>query len=243
MPNHRFLHSSRQRLRRYLDFNQFNRDKWIAKQAKLLPPGAHVLDVGAGGCPYKNLFEHCAYTSQDACPLSPNQIHEGRYGRIDINSDVAAIPVRDGAFDVVLCTEVLEHVPDPAAALGEFARVLNRGGRLILTAPLGSGIHQQPYHFYGGYTRFWYERFLPAAGFTDVCIETNGGFFEHFGQESQRFASILAQTVKGPLWGLPIRVLLRAAFGIAMPLICHAVASHDNNKDFTVGYFVTATRA
>jgi SAM-dependent methyltransferase len=243
MASSRFPPSVRRWLRRYLDFNQFNRDNWIEQQAKLLPAGTHVLDVGAGGCPYKPLFEHCVYTSQDACPLEPRQLHEGGYGTIDINSDVAAIPVPDGAFDVVLCTEVLEHVPDPAAALGEFARVLSRGGRLILTAPLGSGIHQQPYHFYGGYTRYWYEKFLPQAGFVDISIGPNGGFFEHFGQESQRFASIVAQSLKRRLWGLPVRVFVGVAFGIAMPIICHVLASRDRGKEFTVGYFVTATRA
>lgn len=43
-----------------------------------------------------------------------------------------ALPAPDGAFDAVVCTQVLEYVPDAAGALREFARVLRPGGRLLL---------------------------------------------------------------------------------------------------------------
>ncbi len=44
-----------------------------------------------------------------------------------------ALPFDDGEFDVVLCTQVLEHVPDPEAALRELARVLEPEGRFVIT--------------------------------------------------------------------------------------------------------------
>lgn len=43
-----------------------------------------------------------------------------------------ALPAPEGAFDAVVCTQVLEYVPDAAGALREFARVLRPGGRLLL---------------------------------------------------------------------------------------------------------------
>jgi len=43
-----------------------------------------------------------------------------------------ALPAPDGASDAVVCTQVLEYVPDVAGALREFARVLRPGGRLLL---------------------------------------------------------------------------------------------------------------
>lgn len=46
-----------------------------------------------------------------------------------------ALPFRDGAFDALITTEVIEHVPDERAIIREWARVLKPGGRLILTTP------------------------------------------------------------------------------------------------------------
>ncbi len=91
------------------------------------------------------------------------QLRHGGYAAIDYVCDITQIPVEPATFDVVLCTEVLEHHPEPINVVAELARVLKPGGVLLLTAPLGSGIHQEPYHFYGGYTPFWYRRFLRRA--------------------------------------------------------------------------------
>lgn len=208
-----------------------------------MPPGARVLDVGAGSSPYRPLFSHCRYIAHDACELPPEQIRGGRYAAMDLISDVHALPCLGESFDVVLCTEVLEHVSQPIVAIKEFARILKGGGRLILTAPLGSGLHQQPKHFYGGYTPFWYEHFLSDSGFIQVVVTPNGGFFEHFGQECQRLATITSQRWKGRLWALPFRWTTTLVFGVALPLLCHAASSWDTGKEFTVGYFVTATKA
>jgi SAM-dependent methyltransferase len=51
------------------------------------------------------------------------------------NGDVTALRRRDAAVDAVMSLDVLEHVPDYAAALSEFARVLRPGGVLVLTVP------------------------------------------------------------------------------------------------------------
>lgn len=49
--------------------------------------------------------------------------------------DAARLPFVGGAFDAVICTETLEHVPDDASVLAELARVLKPGGRLVLSVP------------------------------------------------------------------------------------------------------------
>jgi len=233
---------------RVFNHNLVNRDAWIRRQAASLPRGSRILDVGAGSCPYRPFFAHCEYRSQDFAQLAGDQLRDGGYGQIDYVSDIAAIPVESGSFDAILCAEVLEHVPEPLAAVREFARILKPGGRLMLTAPLGSGVHQEPYHYYGGYTEFWYRKFLPAAGFRDVTVEPNDGSFMFFAQEAIRFvrttrpdrlgAPLLASLVWAPFWLLAAPVL-----GLAVPLACRALDGLDRERRFTVGYHVTATRA
>lgn len=232
------------------NFGDHERDLWVASQARALAPGSRVLDVGAGPCKYRPLFAHCVYKSQDfgahqASNHGPMPEREWIYGRIDYVSDAASIPVPDASFDAVLCTEVLEHVPEPIRVVGELARVLRPGGKLILTAPLGSGVHQEPDHYYGGYTPFWYQRFLGAAGFREVQVTPNGGFFKHYGQESRRFSALIdprrvpgaVAPVLAPLWALSL-----PWFRVIVPLACHALDRIDRHRAFTVGYHVTAIR-
>jgi len=234
--------------RSYLSFTRSARDEWIAREAALVPAGSRVLDVGAGTCPYASLFRHCDYKSQDATRLDPSSLrgHRG-YGAIDIVSDITAIPLPSASFDVILCTEVLEHVPEPIAAVREMGRLLAPGGTLLLTAPLGSGLHQEPYHFCGGYTPYWYQEHLPKAGFTDIRIEPIGGFFRSYGQESIRFARFLAPSLRGPrrllrLVLFPVWLVAAFWFVLICPLLCLALDRIFPYPGFTAGYLVKARR-
>lgn len=228
-------------------FNLRNRDRWIAEQAERVPPGARVLDVGAGSAPYRRLFAHCAYRTQDFAQLRDDQLRHGGYAPIDIVSEAHVIPVADGSFDVILCTEVLEHVPDPIAVVREFGRLLVPGGRLILTAPLGSGIHQEPFHFYGGYTPFWYRRHLAAAGFDAVATSANAGTLRHVAQETIRFVRMTRPFGFAAPWHvhvlwLPLWLVLAPVLGLLVPLAGRWLDRFDTEQRFTVGYHVTAIR-
>ncbi|MEI8312299.1 MAG: glycosyltransferase, partial [Verrucomicrobiota bacterium] len=176
------------------DFNQRARDRWVQGKATSVPAGSRVLDVGAGTCLYQPLFAHCDYKTHDFAQYKGIKHGGGTgYGHIDYVSDILAIPVPDASFDVILCTEVLEHVPEPIKVLEEIARILRPGGRAFVTAPLGSHLHQLPFHFYGGYTPEWYKRFGAACGLDPIEITPNGGFFKHLAQECARAAYMYSQ--------------------------------------------------
>jgi len=52
-----------------------------------------------------------------------------------VNGDGTGLPFGDDTFDVIVCSEVMEHIPDDSAAAAELARVLKPGGLLAVTVP------------------------------------------------------------------------------------------------------------
>jgi ubiquinone/menaquinone biosynthesis C-methylase UbiE len=220
-------------------FNAQTRDAWVADRAKSVVSKSRVLDVGAGTAPYRDLFSHCDYETQDFSQYEGYKGPEGQYADINYVSDITGIPVPDASFDVILCTEVLEHVPRPVEALQEMVRVTKPGGRLFLTAPLGSGLHQEPYHFYGGYTDHWYRKFLTEFGCEIVSITPNHGFFAHLAQECARFAWIAGQqdVERGPY-----REEIQELIGQMLPRYLYELDTKIPLKEFTVGFHVEAKR-
>jgi len=228
-------------------YNRWSREGWIKAEAARLAPGTRVLDVGAGSCPHRPLFRHCAYLTQDVKQLKSEQLEaEAGYGEIDIVSDICAIPLRDASFDVILCSEVIEHVAQPIDALMELARLLRPGGLLLVTAPLRSGLHQEPYHFYGGYTPYWYHRYLGLGHFDRIEISPVGGLFRAYAEEGLRVALYLCPLVPP---NLIIKWLLLPFWVIALPCllllvpVMSAIDALVPIRAFTVGYRVRATKA
>ncbi len=218
------------------DFNRRERDAWVAAKAATVPAGAVVLDVGAGTCPYRGLFKHCTYKTHDFKAYEGFASGaEGSYGQIDYVSDITALPLADGSVDAVLCTEVFEHVPDPVSALRELARIVKPGGLVFITAPLGSGLHQEPFHFYGGYTPHWYRHWAPAFGLVVDEVTPNGGFFKHLAQECARVAWTME---KHAAFHGPNREAVGALFGEVLPRYLFALDEACPMEQFTVGFHV-----
>lgn len=176
--------------------NESNRDQWVKLSLKNMPEGLVILDVGAGQQKYRSDCCHLKYTSQDFCQYSGNDSDVGLQSAnwdtsgIDIVSDITSIPVSDESFDVILCTEVLEHIPDPISALKEFYRILRPDGILIITVPFCSFTHMAPYHFYSGFNRYFFQHHLPAIGFEISELIQNGNFNEFLAQELRRLPII-----------------------------------------------------
>lgn len=172
--------------------NASTRDEWIEKTLLAIPEGLTILDAGAGEMQYKPFCKHLKYTSQDLSDYDgsgdSSGLQTGQWDTsgIDIVSDICAIPVPDENFDIVMCTEVLEHLPNPVEALKELSRVTKVGGKLILTAPFCSLTHFAPYHFSTGFNKFFYLHHLPILGFSDIQIIENGNYFEYMAQELRR---------------------------------------------------------
>ncbi len=175
--------------------NETARVLWIEETLKKIPAGLTILDAGAGESQFKKFCSHLKYIAQDF-----GEYHgAGEVGlqtgtwdntKLDIISDIMSIPLPDHSIDAIMCTEVLEHIPDPLRAIKEFARLIKSGGYLLITAPFASLTHFAPYHFASGLSRFFYEKFLPENGFEIKDLQLNGNFFEFVAQENRRVKSI-----------------------------------------------------
>lgn len=138
--------------------------------AQTLPPDSLVLDAGAGECAYKHMFSHCKYRSID---LGVGDLN-WNYSALDYIGPLDKMPIEDGIFDAVLCTQVLEHLEKPKESVAEMFRVLKPGGTLFLTVPLAQGEHQAPYDYFR-YTSYGLKHICALAGFGNIEIKPLGG--------------------------------------------------------------------
>jgi SAM-dependent methyltransferase len=102
--------------------------EWIRAEASSVHAerGAYrVLDVGCGVKPYFPWFE--PYVSEYV------GVDIGGNPAAELEGPVEALPVDDASFDVVICTQVLEHCDDPAQAVRELRRVVKASGRVLLS--------------------------------------------------------------------------------------------------------------
>ena len=114
-----------------------------------------MLDYGCGGSPYRSLFPNSKYFRADFTPC------DGLDFLLPADSSV---PASDSSFDMVLSTQVLEHVPEPVNYVAECFRVLKPGGSLVLTTHGLFEEHGCPYDFQG-WTADGLRLLLERAGF------------------------------------------------------------------------------
>jgi SAM-dependent methyltransferase len=166
-----------------------------------------VLDIGCGTKPYRRLFPGAThyYGTETQRTFTPGS-------QADVTAFGEALPFRTGVFDAVICTEVLEHVPEPGDFLREVVRVMRPGGVLLLTTPQTWGLHEEPYDFYR-YTKYGLQYLFRKAGLEMVEVAPTTGTL---GMVGQRLSSFFYYRLGGRTRLLkPLAVLVCAPIQIA----------------------------
>lgn len=200
--------------------------------------GARVLDAGAGDGRYRYEFRHTQYVGVDLAVGDARVDYRG----LDVVCDLVALPFDMATFDAVLCTQVLEHVPEPQQVLREVSRVLKPGGRLFLSAPQSWHQHQKPHDYYR-YTSFGLRYLLERAGLHIQSIENMGGYFWFLAFQLQNINFwLFPRGMAGRRWTWPLRAINAVVFQVALSLLLYYLDPLDRIKDETFGYVCVAVK-
>ena len=175
-----------------------------------------VVDIGVGRAPFKKYIQHDKYIGIDVEDRGgvPNVLIE------DINEGLS---LADNTADLVLITEVLEHVKKPAEVINELYRILKPGGKVVLTTPMTWFIHEAPNDFYR-YTNFILEYFFRQAGFKIITVRHSNGF-------KYSLIALVVARLRKKIW-TPVVLVLNA--------IGYIIHRHEQDRSLSLGQFVVA---
>jgi SAM-dependent methyltransferase len=211
--------------------------RFLKRAAASVPPGSLVLDAGAGfEQPYRSVFAQHLYESADF------------EGDVTYRGDIAALPVEDRRFDLIVSTQMLEHVRNPEEVLRELFRVLKRGRQLWLSTPLFYEEHMQPNDFFR-YTRFGLRHLFETVGFQVEEVMELEGYYATLGYQMLVASRSLPRSLR--FYGGGLMGLMGACSAIAIKPACTILsrlfAHLDQRVKFTaagqcINYCVIATK-
>lgn len=202
--------------------------EFLEAQFATIPPAAHVLSVGAGGEVNRRLNGH---SRTQGFQVVSFDIDEARGP--DRVGDICTYDFAGERFDVVVISEVLEHVHSPHLALQNLHAIMVDGGRLILTTPFILPIHERPHDYYR-FTRYGLEFLLRE--FRDVTVRERNSYFEVIDVLWMRLLQADGRIPRGV-----IAVVLPFIWLVKRP-ITKLLGRLVETDAMTTGYVVTATR-
>jgi SAM-dependent methyltransferase len=202
--------------------------------------GAHIpthcrgrlVDLGCGKAPLYLAYK--GHVTDNTCVDWSNSLHGDAY--VDMECDLTQpLPFVEDAFDTIILSDVLEHLPEPAKMWGEMWRILADGGKVLLNVPFLYLLHEQP-HDYFRYTEYALRRFATDHGFRVLVLTPVGGFPEVL-------ADILAKNViRLPAVGALCAVAIqRIAWHFGKTRLGNGISAR-TGVAFPLGYFMVAEK-
>ena len=179
--------------------------RWLrdeASRAAARHERPRLLDVGCGTKPYEPFFRDAVAEYVGVDVANPAAELEGT---------VEDIPVRDGSFDLVLCTQTLEHANDPARAVRELRRVVAAGGRVLASTHGVQVYHPNPDDLWR-WTHAGLERLFRENGdWSAVEVTPASGTTACLGMLVAIYINLLAKRLRAGALASPLIASINAA--------------------------------
>jgi ubiquinone/menaquinone biosynthesis C-methylase UbiE len=220
-----------------IDVHIYKLNRFLQDAGENTPKNSIVLDAGAGEGRFKYLFSHTRYIGLDFA-IGDNTWN---YLDLDIIADLGNLPFSENIINIAICTQVLEHVPNPFEVISEIFRVLKPGGYFYLSVPQSWHQHQKPYDYYR-YTSYGISYILEKTKFSIKKIEPMGGYFWLLSYKLQNIIYwTFSRSKIGRSWYTwPVRAMMGLFFQLIFPLILFYLDALDSNKDETLGHLCIA---
>lgn len=207
-------------------------DRFMHKSLVHIGPRSSVLDLGGLKTAKRGTFD-LGQETQNIVYANISLLHG-----TDVQADGAHIPFATDQFDVVICSELFEHVPHPPAIIREVNRVLKPGGILLITVPFLYRTHGDPYD-YGRYTEQYWREQLTTAGFASVDIDHHGLFFSVLLDMSKQYVN----RKLGRPWRWVVAPLFAMIQRWAQQLEAQSGVQNDSFvNSFTTGFGISARK-
>lgn len=202
------------------------------------PEDKILVDLGAGQSDFAELtgrFKKCAV---DFYP----------YKDVDVVCDFSLqLPFIDNSVDIILLSNVLEHMPEPRNLISECRRILKPGGVILGSVPFLIGVHQRPYDFYRytdigvGYIfkQCWFPAIkIERVARLDILFKTVSAKFFHVlitrsVLAKNKFLNFACVSFLKIVW-----IFIRVLFAVLSPLF----KKIDKERDWPLGYLFRAEK-
>ena len=159
---------------------------WLRAEAEQAD-GKRVLDAGCGDKPYYPFF---AERSSEYVGVDAN------HPAADLHAPLESLPVEDASFDLVLCTQVLEHADDPAQVVRELRRVVKPGGRVLASTHGLQVYHPDPVDLWRWTHEGLRRLFAENAEWSSLTVAPAAGTTASVGMLVALYVDLLARQVR-----------------------------------------------
>lgn len=168
-----------------------------------MPKDAVVYDIGCGQKPF------APYLKGKVKSHVGVDLADGFYkpDQVDLIGTAYAVPAPDGCADVVISSQVIEHLETPLVAINETYRLLKSGGIFFLSFPFLYPQHAQPRDFLR-YTEFYLKQEIAADRFDVLMFERIGGFWYLIGMYLNLYLQQLDKGVLKKIYAIKILILI-----------------------------------
>jgi len=194
-----------------------------------------LIDLGCGNVPLYPAYKD--RVSSITCVDWPATKH--KLDHLDHELDLTQrLPFADNAFDTIILSDVLEHIPKPEQLWSEMYRILAPGGVAIINTPFLYWVHEVPHDYYR-YTEFALERFAKDANFNVVSLEPIGGLPEVLADFIAKKPRVIP--IIGHLFRKPTTILIQKLTWVFVHSLGKSM-SRKTSRKFPLGYFMVVEK-